>query len=71
MDARPLHQQAVAHPSQLPTRSEHEFGPRADRIMLDTSVLVGKSTLVRDWADLLHRELHGAVSAAGTHLQAI
>jgi len=39
--------------------------------MLDTSVLVGESTMVRDWAELLHRELHGAVRAAGTHLQAI
>lgn len=71
MDTSPLHQQASAHPSQRRTRSEHEFWPQAERIMLDTSVLVGESTLVRDWADLLHRKLHGAVRAAGTHLQAI
>ena len=71
MGTSPLHLQASAYPSQRRTCSEHEFRPRADRIMLDTSVLVGKSTLVRDWAELLHRELHGVVRAAGTHLQAI
>ena len=71
MDDRPVHPQASAHPSQRRTRSEHEFRPRADRNTLDTSVLVGKSTLVRDWAESLHRDLVGPVRTASTDPQAI
>lgn len=71
MDDRPVHQQAVAHPSQRPTLPAHAGSSPADRNTLDTSVLVGKSTLVRDWAESLHRDLLGAVHAAGTHLQDI
>ncbi len=71
MGTSPLHLQASAYPSQRRTCSEHEFRPRADRIMLDASVSVGRSTLVRDWAESLHRDLLGAVHAASTHLQAI
>ena len=71
MDTSRLHQQASANPSQRPVPPGHAFSSRADRIMLDTSVLVGKSTLVRDWAESLHRDLLEAVRTAGTDLQAI
>ena len=71
MDTSPLHQQASAHPSQRPVPPGHAFSSRADRDTVDTSVLVGKSSLVRGWAESVHRDLLGADRAAGTHLQAI
>jgi hypothetical protein len=71
MDDRPVHPQASAHPSQRPMPPGHAFSSRADRNTLDTSVLVGKSTLVRDWAESLHRDLLGPVRTASTNPQAI